>query len=183
MDDKNDKLGEIKTIVDESVKPYFTDIYSPWETKEQLRIGKEVKEQATTTKTYCFATKSSTQSISTATWTVVTLDTYETNDTDMSATADRITITKAWQYLINAQVQFASNATGIREAFMRTNWSTIFLDTYATTNPSDITSVVLTTMKTFAVGDYVDIKAFQTSWGNLNVNSWMSNTFLSVHQL
>jgi len=46
--EKPDKLGEVNTVIDEKTKLYFTDVFSPGETKEQLRIGKEVKEIATT---------------------------------------------------------------------------------------------------------------------------------------
>ena len=42
MLDKNDKITEIETVINEKIEPYYTDIYSPWETKEQLRIWKEV---------------------------------------------------------------------------------------------------------------------------------------------
>ena len=45
--EKSDKLSEVNTVIDEKTKPYFTDVFSPWETKEQLRIGKEVKPLAT----------------------------------------------------------------------------------------------------------------------------------------
>lgn len=40
---KDDKLTNIKTVVDESSTPYFTDVYSPWETKEQLKVWEEVE--------------------------------------------------------------------------------------------------------------------------------------------
>ena len=40
--DKNDKLTDTNTVVDESTTPYFTDVYTPWETKEQLNIWDEV---------------------------------------------------------------------------------------------------------------------------------------------
>ena len=40
--DKNDKLTDVDTTVDESTTPYFTDVFSPWETKEQLTIWDEV---------------------------------------------------------------------------------------------------------------------------------------------
>ena len=41
--DKNDKLTDVKTVLDESSEPYFTDVYSPWETKEQLKVWEEVE--------------------------------------------------------------------------------------------------------------------------------------------
>jgi len=38
-----DKLTEINTNTDESIKDYYTDVYNPWNTKEQLTIWNEVK--------------------------------------------------------------------------------------------------------------------------------------------
>ena len=40
--DKDDKLSEVKTTVDESISPYYTDVFTPWETKEQLVVWEEV---------------------------------------------------------------------------------------------------------------------------------------------
>mgnify|MGYP007125369886 CR=1 FL=1 len=39
----DDKVKLPDTNIDESLPSYYSDIYSPWETKEQLEIGKEVK--------------------------------------------------------------------------------------------------------------------------------------------
>lgn len=166
----------------ETITDYYRD-YTYGQTIRKLKPGIEVESSISSTKKYCFATKSASQSIPNVSGTTITLNTYETNDSAMSVTADRITITQAWQYLINAQVSYASNATWIREAFIRVNGGTIFLDTYATTNPSDITNVVMSTIKTFSLNDYIDIRAFQSSWAGLNVNAGISYTFLSVHQL
>ena len=134
-------------------------------------------------KKYCFATKSAAQSIATASGTTLTLNTYETNDSGMSVTADRITITAAGQYLVTSAVQYTSNSTGSREAFIRVNGSTIFADNIVTPPASDLCSVVFATFKTFAVNDYIEFRAFQNSGWALNVNSGIANTFLSVHQL
>jgi len=182
---KSDKLGEVNTTIDEWFKPYYTDVFTPGETKEQLELGREVKWTTNTTvvKKYCFATKSASQSISNTTWTTITLNTYETNDSAMSATADRITITQAGQYIVCGQVQWASNSTGSREAFIRINGSTIFLDTYVVPNASDLTSISMNTIKTFAVNDYIEMKGYQNSWWSLNVNAGIEDTFLSMHQL
>jgi len=81
----------------------------------------------------------------------------------MSVTADRITITAAGQYLVTSAVQYASNSTGIREAFLTINGGTIFAENYVATALADITTVLISTMKTFAVDDYIIVKAYQTS--------------------
>ena len=150
-------------VLDESVPDYYKD-YTYGQTIRKLKPGIEVEASSnTTTKKYCFATKSASQSISNTTGTTITLNTYETNDSAMSATADRITITQAGQYIVCGQVQWASNSTGSREAFIRINGSTIFLDTYVVPNASDLTSISMNTIKTFAVNDYIEMKGYQNS--------------------
>jgi len=101
--------------------------------------------------------------VPTATGTTITLNTYETNDSGMSVTADHITITAAGQYLVTSAVQYASNSTGIREAFITINGATIFADNYVATATAGITTVLLSTMKTFAVNDDIRVRAYQTS--------------------
>lgn len=166
---------------------------STWNYQEKFLYGKSIEaidyttgiknKPAASTKHYCFATKSASQSINNTTGTTITLNTYETNDSAMSTTSDRITITTAGQYLVCGQVQWASNGTGSREAFIRVNGSTIFIDTIVVPNASDLTSVTLHTIKTFAANDYIEIRVYQNSWGALNVNAGIEDTFLSVHQL
>lgn len=41
--DTSDKLKEPSSVIDEKDSNYYTDVYSPGETKEQLELGKEVK--------------------------------------------------------------------------------------------------------------------------------------------
>ena len=41
--DKNDKLQEINTTMSDESNKYFSDVFTPGETKEQLEIGKQVK--------------------------------------------------------------------------------------------------------------------------------------------
>lgn len=43
MADKDDKLKEVNYSINEKENSYYTDTYAPGETKEQLRIGHEVK--------------------------------------------------------------------------------------------------------------------------------------------
>ena len=47
MENWNDKLTEVNTILDESLSNYFTDVYAVWETKEQIELWKEVKNNTT----------------------------------------------------------------------------------------------------------------------------------------
>lgn len=189
MAKKEPKEIKIDTLpLDKSIIPVSTNNY-----QDEFLYGKSIEaidyttgiknKPTANTKKYCFATKSANQSIPNTTWTTITLNTYETNDTGMSVTADRITITQAGQYLVSAQVQWASNGTGSREAFIRTNGGTIFLDTYVVPNSGDLTSIQMTTIKTFSINDYIDMRVYQNSGGSINVNAGIEDTFLSVHQL
>lgn len=44
---KSDKLSEVDNVIDEQIEPYYTDVYNPWQIKEQLRIWEEVENTAT----------------------------------------------------------------------------------------------------------------------------------------
>lgn len=59
-----------------------------------------------TTKKYCFATIAGNAAIANTTGTSIPIDTYETNDTDMSATSGRIIIKSAGRYIVTGAVQF-----------------------------------------------------------------------------
>lgn len=39
-----DKLKDVNYDLKESNTEYYTEVYSPWETKEQLRLGREVRQ-------------------------------------------------------------------------------------------------------------------------------------------
>lgn len=54
MLEKNDKINEINTTIIEDITPYYTDVFSPWETKQQLELWKEVKNIDTWWKFYCW---------------------------------------------------------------------------------------------------------------------------------
>ena len=43
MDKITDKIEIPDNVIEEPANNYFSDVFSPWETKEQLEIGKEVK--------------------------------------------------------------------------------------------------------------------------------------------
>lgn len=65
---ENEKLADINTVIDEKTKPYFTDVFSPGETKEQLRIGKEVKAIATTSSIFAWSVTYTTTGVKTVSW-------------------------------------------------------------------------------------------------------------------
>jgi len=133
---------------------------------------------------YCIAYNSATQSITDNTWVTYNINTYETNDSSMSATTWRIIIPTTWQYIISWCIQFASNATWIREAIVTKNW--------IATTLSDITrsafagwpnSINFSFIVSLDSSDYILLRCFQNSTWALNITSWASNSYLSVAKL
>jgi len=111
------------------------------------------------------------QTIANNTITVLTWDS-EDFDTDAfhstSSNTGRITIPagKSGKYLLIGQTEFAANATGDRELYLRKNGSTIktiYTPATATVFPILSFSAILDLTAT----DYVEMAVFQTSGGNL----------------
>lgn len=177
--DTSDKLGDVSTNTDEWIEPYFTDVYSPWETKGQLEVGKEVKAQATTAK-YCFATISSNQSLTTATETKILLNTYEW-DAGMQGT-NRIDITVAWPYSICSNIRYNSNATGLRFNTTTKNAWMAVSNAMPAISWND-TYVINSITEYLSVGDYIELLGYQDSGSTISVNANRTNTFLRVVQL
>jgi hypothetical protein len=123
----------------------------------------------------CFLTKSSNQSISNATLTAITFDVEEL-DTDAfhstSSNTSRITIPsgKGGKYLITGQVKFANNATGVRLFKIIKNNSGDGHDfEIPTSSVSGSFAITQSSILNLAVGDYIEIFAYQSSGGSLNV--------------
>lgn len=122
----------------------------------------------------CEITHSSSQAIVTATDTVLAFDT-ETEDNDAMhdnvTNNSRITIKTAGRYQIILLLTFASNATGFRIGNIRLNGTTVIGSNVVPAVNGNATRVVVTRSRRFAVNDYIEALAHQTSGGNLNVNS------------
>lgn len=133
---------------------------------------------------YCNAY--STVATSSTSWTsaTVTLDTFSTNDSWMSVTNNRITITDSWAYQINASITFESNATWVRELYVRKNWTIIKeLAQWAVTPPWEYTSINISFIDSFNSWDYLELRWRQSSWWSLNILSWAKYTSLSVFKI
>jgi hypothetical protein len=123
----------------------------------------------------CSVYKSANQSISTATSTAITFDT-ELKDTDgfhsTSSNTSRMTIPsgKAGFYLVTGQVNYASNASGVRAGELRKNGSFVTYAYISAPTNGDWTSGCVSHIIELAVADYVELFAYQTSGGSLNVN-------------
>lgn len=169
-------------VLKEKPLDYYSDVFSPWQTKQKLKIWREVEWNVWWWQIiYCFATLSTDETTTSWTSKTLTLNTFDTNDSWMSVTNSRITITQAGLYSVSGAVTYASNATGTREILIRKNWTTNTNMHYqASQSAWDLTSCVFNRYFNFVAWDYIEIRVYQTSWWNLNVTSNSQRTFIQV---
>lgn len=123
----------------------------------------------------CSLYKSANQSIATATNTAITFDT-ELKDTDAfhstATNTSRITIPagKAGFYLITGQINFASNSTGLRQGVIYKNGALMTISFTQGAVNGDWSGGSISQISELAVADYLELFAYQTSGGNLNIN-------------
>ncbi len=91
---------------------------------------------------------------------------------DTGSNTSRLTATYAGVYLITGHAAWETNATGIRRISVFLNGSTAL----ATSNVTSVSGVVVTrqsisTLYYLNIGDYVELYAYQTSTGSLNVSA------------
>ena len=129
--------------------------------------------------------KSAYQSISNDSLTTITFD-LETYDTDTihdnSTNNSRLTCKTAGKYIIFGRIIYAANATGVRGLKLLHNGNAMFdyINSPGSGNLSGGVSV--TEVKLLAVDDYVELQAYQTSGGNLNVK-YTTFTVFGMQQL
>lgn len=165
--EKSDKLNEdINIVIDESIKPYYTDIFSPWETKEQLEIGKEVKGNIATYNA-CLI-QSWTETISPWVDTILTTLTNVSGESSMTSMANRITIKQSGTYLISLSFFDATwNAIGVRNAVIKKNGTNVFV----TRRNAMATDVGATFPVICISGDYIEMSVYQNSGSNMIVST------------
>ncbi len=129
------------------------------------------------------ATKSALQSIPNNTTTVLTwdLETYDTDGMhDNVVNNSRITIQTPGKYLVWANADFLSNATGVREISLFLNAARVAITTQGVvsigTRPSFITMRVMD----LVASDFVEVLVFQTSGGSLDLISTGSAAFGAI---
>jgi hypothetical protein len=119
------------------------------------------------------ATKQANQSLANVTVTSIAFDGTDILDTngfhDPSSNNTRMTIPSGYggKYLIQGTLEFASNTTGGREVYIRKNGSTN-LQAIQTDAEGSLTMTISGTYD-LAVADYVEIRAYQSSGGALDV--------------
>jgi len=95
-------------------------------------------------------------------------DAYHSTGTN----TERLTAPVAGKYLITGNVRFAANATGFRQAVLILNGSTTIAATRQLAAGASVQNImVVTTVFELAAGDYVTLRVFQSSGGNLNVEA------------
>lgn len=83
----------------------------------------------------------------------------------------RLTCKTAGRYLIIGTTEYATNATGVRETYIRLNGATPLAADVRAAVSGLTTAFTIQTYWDMAVNDYVELIAFQSSGGALNLNS------------
>jgi hypothetical protein len=115
------------------------------------------------------------QSINNNTATALTFssETYDTDGmADLGAQATRLTCKTAGRYAVSASFEYAANATGIRIGWLYVNGA--FQDegvSYPSAGAGVASWVTISFIRNLIIDDYIEIVAYQTSGGGLNVSN------------
>jgi hypothetical protein len=86
-----------------------------------------------------------------------------------SSNTSRLTCQVAGKYDVQGNVEFAANSTGTRMVRILLNGATQLAKQLLSNTAADPTAVTVVTTADLAVGDYVELQAYQSSGGSLNV--------------
>jgi len=131
--------------------------------ENQLRTPSQVKVR-----------RSATQAITTATWQAInfTVEDYDTNSFHDNVTNNtRLTISEAGLYLFTGACEFATNSTGDRGLAITKNAGVVFQAIQLNDAASIAHAVNISAVLACVASDYFELRAWQNSGGNLNVNS------------
>jgi len=123
-----------------------------------------------------------TQSVPDATVTALSLNTEDFDSDGMHDTASNssrfvVPAGQAGVYLLIGQVNFAANATGIRDACFRKNGTEEFAYTQVAPASASVTTIIrVQALVELVAGDYVELCAYQSSGGALNTGSGTRST-------
>ncbi len=99
----------------------------------------------------------------------------ERYDTDaihsVSSNTGRLTCKTAGVYQVSVSAEFAANATGVRRCRIRRDGTTFIAGYLSNAASAGTTIIAFSTTWKFAVDEYVEVFAYQTSGGDLNMNS------------
>jgi len=108
----------------------------------------------------------------TATWEYLNFDTesYDTDGMHEGVTnPSRITIKVAGVYVFGALIEWATNATGYRLIQINLNRTTAIVRDFQGAVSGNATTSECGSTYEFSVDDYIEVRVYQTSGGNLNV--------------
>lgn len=89
---------------------------------------------------------------------------------DLVINNSRLTCKTAGKYLISASVEWAPNAVGYRQLVLFLNGGINIAMVNPNANAIATTRITISTVYNLAINDYVEVLAYQTSGGNLNIN-------------
>ena len=133
---------------------------------------------STPTANACQLKKSADQTISNNTLTTLTFDSedFDTNSYHSLVTnTERLTVPSTGYYLVNFQVMFGTNGSGFREMGLFKNGTRLNYTKGFFTNGNEAINV-FNLMVSMTAADYLEIKVYQNSGGNLAVYGDTSNT-------
>ena len=125
---------------------------------------------------------SAAQTLTTAVDRILTWDSSTTDVESLSDSLTKIIAKSEGRYAIVGSVTFEANASGLRYIELRKNGLGVSKVQHSTTGGSAHT-IVLHDIVQLDADDYVELRAHQTSGGNLDVNSGEGNTFFTAHFL
>jgi hypothetical protein len=135
----------------------------------------------------CYAYQTAAATLTTGVDTALALadelyDVVQSGDTPMHDNAtnnSRITIRTAGTYEIGGAVRFSANATGARQVAIRLNGTTFLVKNQQSPLASSATDCATPVIPyVFAIGDYIELVATQSSGGNLATVAAPEVTFL-----
>ena len=112
------------------------------------------------------------QTIATSTEASVAFTHQRRVDGGLHTTADdtKMTVYVPGWYLVGASVAWTANATGRRSTYLRLNGATDIGRSLKSTSHATLTEkTAVTTVYHFAAADYVEVRVFQDSGGNLDL--------------
>lgn len=118
-------------------------------------------------------TRASSQSISNATWTLITYTT-ETFDTDgywSAGSPTKLIIPETGYYLVGCITKFAANANNEPEIMIYINGSTPATRVTGGTRPTGHSQLNISVVNAYTKNDYLEAKVYQNSGGALNVEN------------
>jgi hypothetical protein len=126
-----------------------------------------------TDKPVWFLANSVAQSTTTAVQTAITLDTESIDNANLHSTTtntSRVTFAAAGKYAVGAQLAFASNATGYRQATFYYNGASTGALVTAVPITGAATSIQVAALVSVTAASYLEVFALQTSGGALTVS-------------